>query len=569
MSESEDTRDEQEDTTSANGNVEKETVNDDVPGDNDKTESKENGETDSHKDDEKQSDDSEKQNDEEDICEVIDEESNMSKAEAGDVITVDDKGEDIPSKTIPDTVFFENVSEEEKKFYEDKCPSQQSLETMNIQCTACWKQVNHHIMNSVMRHPVLGVAICKQCRDFYDGDGEDWEKDEDGVDLYCRWCGQGGEVLGCDECKYVFCKKCITRNLGRGKFAEINDSDKWCCFSCDPSQIYKERALMCSLVKWMAELKVKKRLQSKLKSEKKKTEVLKKKAEAKKKEKEVKFEQEANKVDNFVDEAFHEAFETLNIYQKCLQDEQKKWIKNRKNMNANNTAAIVKSLRKIFSITKQNMELLDTTLVQGYTMVYPEENEKKIRVAGVVQVDESFTASTPVKTPRKTPSKKRKREPNGNGEDIEVEEIVVNGESVLENMDNDDDAFDPSLLCSVEITAVDRESSSEPELKRPKPKMTPKIAPQRGPLKLSNSMFKKKKKSPMMRKSPLKMKKRPKRTSEIEEITLTDDEDENSTSYVTQSEVDENAEKKILAKANKFINNADDSDAIDSDVSLE
>jgi len=141
MSESEDTRDEQEDTTSANGNVEKETVNDDVPGDNDKTESKENGETDSHKDDEKQSDDSEKQNDEEDICEVIDEESNMSKAEAGDVITVDDKGEDIPSKTIPDTVFFENVSEEEKKFYEDKCPSQQSLETMNIQCTACWKQV--------------------------------------------------------------------------------------------------------------------------------------------------------------------------------------------------------------------------------------------------------------------------------------------------------------------------------------------------------------------------------------------------------------------------------------------
>ena len=63
---------------------------------------------------------------------------------------------------------------------------------------------------------------------------------------------------------------------------------------------------MCSLVKWMAELKVKKRLQSKLKSEKKKTEVLKKKAEAKKKEKEVKFEQEANKVDNFVDEAFHE-----------------------------------------------------------------------------------------------------------------------------------------------------------------------------------------------------------------------------------------------------------------------
>ena len=34
-------------------------------------------------------------------------------------------------------------------------------------------------------------------------------------------------MLGCDDCKYVYCKKCITRNLGRGKFAEINDSDKW------------------------------------------------------------------------------------------------------------------------------------------------------------------------------------------------------------------------------------------------------------------------------------------------------------------------------------------------------
>ena len=45
---------------------------------------------------------------------------------------------------------------------------------------------------------------------------------------------------------------------------------------------------------------------------------------------------------------------------------------------------------------------------------------------------------------------------NGNGEDIEVEEIVVNGESVLENMENDDGAFDPSMLCSVEITAVNR-----------------------------------------------------------------------------------------------------------------
>merc|ERR1719195_1894123 len=143
------------------------------------------------------------------------------------------------------------------------------------------------------------------------------------------------------------------------------------------------------------------------------------------------------------------------------------------------------------------MELLDTTLVQGYSMVYPEESDRKIRVQGAVGLDDSATShqatSTPIKTPAKRGRKRKKEETNGNGEDIEVEEIVVNGENVLEKMDNDSDAFDPSLLCSVEITAVDRESSSEPELKRPKP-MMPKFAPQRGPLKLSNSMFKKKKK---------------------------------------------------------------------------
>ena len=360
----------------------------------------------------------------------------------------------------------------------------------------------------------------------------------------------------------MFCKKCITRNLGRGKFAEINDSDKWSCFSCDPSQVYKERALMFALTQWMAELKLKKKMKEKLKTEKKKTEGMKKRVEEKRKIQEAAFEKEASKVDNFVDEAFHEAFETLNIYQKCLQDEQKKWIKQRKNMNPNNTASIVKSLRKIFSITKQNMELLDTTLVQGYSMIYPEEGDKKIRIQGLgmVDLDESGNnTSTPVKTPRK-----RKRKPvptaaevNGNGEDIQVEEIVVNGESVLENMENDDEAFDPSMLCSVEITAVNRESSSSPELKRPKP------IPQRprGPMKLSNSMFKKK------RRSPIKMKKRPKPktdTSDIEEITLTDDEvDENSTSYVTQSDIPSSPAKKNLTRHD------DDSDAVDSDVSLE
>ena len=76
-------------------------------------------------------------------------------------------------------------------------------------------------------------------------------------------------------------------------------------------------------------------------------------------------------------------------------------------------------------------------------------------------------------------------------------------------------------------------------------------------------MFKKKKKVSPIKRKPIKKKKN---SGEIEEITLTDDEDENSTSYVTQSDIDQNAENKLMAKANSFINNDDD---IDSDVSLE
>merc|ERR1719348_1743884 len=173
--------------------------------------------------------------------------------------------------------------------------------------------------------------------------------------------------------------------------------------------------------------------------------------------------------------------------------------------------------------------------IAGYTMVYPDESERKIRVTGGVgvELDNSMTTSTPVKTPTK--KRKRPAVSNTNGDDIEVEEIVVNGENVLDR--DDDDAFDPSLLCSVEITAVDRSASSSPELVK-----RPKMAPQpRGPLKLSNSMFKKKKKT------PIKMKKAKKKQGEIEEITLTDGEDL-STSYVTQSEIDDLAEKKIMDK---------------------
>lgn len=502
--------------------------------------------------------------------------NDTNNLDTSEVITVDDTNDgDVPSKTVPDVVFYDNVTEEEKKYYDENGPTMDSVETMNIQCTACWKQVNHHVMNNIMRHPDLGVAVCRTCRYFYEGDDNaEWEKDEEGSDLYCRWCAQGGEVVGCDKCQYVFCKRCITRNLGRKKFAEINDSDEWSCFSCDPSQIFKERALMCSVAKWSADRKNKKRLKDKLKVEKKKSDMVKKneiekkkREEAKRKQKEEekkkKAKEEESKVENFIDENIHEAFDTLNIYQKCLQDEHKKWIRIRKSMNPKNAALVAKSLRKIYAITKQNMELLDTALVQGYGDQFPEESENSLKFGNLSNGSSPSKAKvSPNKRKMKSTPAKPKSSRTSTDNDIEVEEIVVNGEPVFGNMDDDDGVFDPSMLCSVEITAERDSSSTPPANKKRKLNTSTPSSKQNGPLRLSKNMFTKKKKSPVKKKPTVKADS----DSDIEEITIIDDED--STGYVSQSVLDAAAAQDINQKANDFINSKED-DSFDSDVSLE
>ena len=61
-----------------------------------------------------------------------------------EVVTLDDEGGDeerVPTKTIPDSVFFESVSEEEKQYYEENPISADKIELMKVQCTACFKQV--------------------------------------------------------------------------------------------------------------------------------------------------------------------------------------------------------------------------------------------------------------------------------------------------------------------------------------------------------------------------------------------------------------------------------------------
>uniref|UniRef100_H3APH3 DNA helicase n=1 Tax=Latimeria chalumnae TaxID=7897 RepID=H3APH3_LATCH len=105
-----------------------------------------------------------------------------------------------------------------------------------VSCTACGQQVNHFQKDSIFRHPALHVLICKNCYKYYMSD--DINKDADGMDEQCRWCAEGGNLICCDFCHNVFCKKCILRNLGRKELSSVMEENrKWYCYICFPEPL--------------------------------------------------------------------------------------------------------------------------------------------------------------------------------------------------------------------------------------------------------------------------------------------------------------------------------------------
>jgi len=309
-------------------------------------------------------------------------------------------------------------------------------------------------------------------------------------------------MICCDNCPNSYCKRCITRNLGRKMFNQINDSDTWNCFLCDPTPIFQQRALMYSISIWAVQRKAKLKLKEKEKKEKRQQQ------QAKSKEKEL----SSTKPDNFIDENINEAFDTLKVYQKCLDDERKRWSNKKKVSTADSAALLVSKLKKIYGITKQNMDFLEKTLLQGFINQYPEESQSKyknlvkssqvVQTAGIINGGPG-TGPTPVKRKIKNPtprlnnsnSKKMKMVKTVNvddDDDIAVEEIIVNGEQIMGN----EEFFDPAALCSVQMSGASdgdkgkKKAPPPPKIKTFKPS-APKMKPT-GPLMISSKMFKKK-----------------------------------------------------------------------------
>ncbi|CAG5116054.1 unnamed protein product, partial [Candidula unifasciata] len=105
----------------------------------------------------------------------------------------------------------------------------------SVSCSACGRQLNPYKNGAVQKHAQLKVVICKHCCKFLSS-GE-ISKDQDGADEQCRWCGEGGRLLVCDDCSSAFCKSCVMRNFSRSEFNNINSQDNWLCYLCNPKPL--------------------------------------------------------------------------------------------------------------------------------------------------------------------------------------------------------------------------------------------------------------------------------------------------------------------------------------------
>lgn len=172
---------------------------------------------------------------EDDITSTNDEDSRMTNGDS------QNKDEDIPEDLPEGTVVVEPEPVEESAFKGPEFPSSKKkvleatgyLATVN--CSACGDQINTSKKGDARRHPELSVLICKRCYKFHTSGVI--KQDEDGLDEYCRWCSEGGNLFGCDYCHNAFCQACIKRNLGRAEFSKVKDADKFKCYVCDPAPL--------------------------------------------------------------------------------------------------------------------------------------------------------------------------------------------------------------------------------------------------------------------------------------------------------------------------------------------
>ncbi|XP_047522789.1 uncharacterized protein LOC125061395 isoform X2 [Pieris napi] len=161
--------------------------------------------------------------------------------------------DNVPFPPFPapaDDDFEEDISKDERSYYITKFKDLNTIIHMKVHCTACDRHIGICPKNesNMKTHPMLRTLMCQNCYSFYNS-GE-FEKGDDGSELYCRWCGQGGQVYCCSDCPHVFCAKCIKRNMGPAKIREIEEVDDWKCFKCNSTCLRDLRAICWAALRY-------------------------------------------------------------------------------------------------------------------------------------------------------------------------------------------------------------------------------------------------------------------------------------------------------------------------------
>jgi len=115
----------------------------------------------------------------------------------------------------------------------------------NVKCTSCSTSISPYgERKEIYEHPKLHVVICKKCYKKVTHE-EMTEKDDEGFDVYCAWCGDGGALINCESvlddeysCQKSFCESCLKRNLGRDFVSKVKDVNRWECILCKPFSLY-------------------------------------------------------------------------------------------------------------------------------------------------------------------------------------------------------------------------------------------------------------------------------------------------------------------------------------------
>ncbi|KAK8807309.1 hypothetical protein WA158_004068 [Blastocystis sp. Blastoise] len=96
-------------------------------------------------------------------------------------------------------------------------------------CTRCGTRKGKLVPHKKLSN----IFMCESCSEFYTEDG--WDKEE-GADIYCRCCGDGGYITSCDICHHSLCERCKLLHYGETEISNTITNDPYQCVLCKQNE---------------------------------------------------------------------------------------------------------------------------------------------------------------------------------------------------------------------------------------------------------------------------------------------------------------------------------------------